>query len=148
MFIAAILALAGMGKGRCETLSLEGVTVTPHLQSHQMRYRKKTDFSLGARTQLIIQNVSESPLSLEPDADIRLRDRTPKELLDADEWAWYDFPDAWQDQPLTLAPEALTVWTCPNIKDTAHAYECVDWLCNSYWPMKLKKDQVLSRQII
>jgi hypothetical protein len=98
-------------KSRCETLSLEGVTVTPHIQSYEMRYRKKTDYSLGARTQLFIQNVSESALSLKPDTDIHLRDRTPKELLDADEWAWYDFPDAWKDQPLTLAPKALTVWT-------------------------------------
>jgi len=111
MFVAALLVLAGMGKSQSETLSLEGVTVTPHLQSHQMRYRKKTDFSLGARTQLFIQNVSKSPLSLKPDTDIRLRGLTPKELLEADEWAWYDFPDAWKEQPLTLAPEALTVWT-------------------------------------
>ncbi|MHC4242742.1 MAG: hypothetical protein ACYSU4_10080, partial [Planctomycetota bacterium] len=71
-------------------------------------YRKKTDFSLGARTQLFIQNVSKSPLSLKPDTNIRLRGRTPKELLEADEGAWYDFPDAWKDQPLTLGPQALT----------------------------------------
>ncbi|MHC4205357.1 MAG: hypothetical protein ACYSTT_11960 [Planctomycetota bacterium] len=111
ILLAALLVAADMEKSQCETLNLEGVTVTPHLQSQQMRYRKKTDFSLGARIQLFIQNMSKSPLSLEPDTDIRLRDRTPKELLEADEWAWYDFPDAWKDQSLTLAPEALTVWT-------------------------------------
>jgi hypothetical protein len=111
LFVAILLFVPWTQKSRCETLSLEGVTVTPHIQSYEMRYRKKTDYSLGARTQLFIQNVSESALSLKPDTDIHLRDRTPKELLDADEWAWYDFPDAWKDQPLTLAPKALTVWT-------------------------------------
>lgn len=111
LFFVTLLAVTWIETGRCETLRLEGVTVTPHMQSHEMRYRKKTDFSLGARTQLFIQNVSESTLSIKPDSDIRLRDRTPKELLDADEWSWYDFPDAWKDQPLTLAPKALTVWT-------------------------------------
>jgi len=111
LLVAILLVVAWIEKSQCETLRLEGVTVTPHLQSHEMRYRKKTDFSLGARTQLFIQNVSKSPLSLKPDTDIRLRSRTPEELLDADEWAWYDFPDAWKDQPLTLPPEALTVCT-------------------------------------
>ena len=111
LFVAVLLVVAWIEKSQCETMSLEGVTVTPHLQSHRMRYRKKTDFSLGARTQLFIQNVSKSLLSLRLDTDIRLRGRTPKELLEADEWAWYDFPDAWKDQPLMLPSEALTVWT-------------------------------------
>jgi hypothetical protein len=93
-----------------EGLILQGVTVTPHVQSPDMRYRKEADFSLGARTQVFVQNTSLSPVSLTPDTDIRLRGHTPKALLEADEWAWYDFPDARGD-PLTLAPEALTVWT-------------------------------------
>ena len=100
-----------METGRCETLRLEGVTVTPHRQSREMRYRQAADFSLGARTQLFIRNVSDSSVLLDPDTGIRLRGRTPKELLEADEWAWYDFPDAWKDQPLMLAPQAITVWT-------------------------------------
>jgi len=94
LFVSILVTAVLIEKSQCETLSLEGVTVTPHVQSHEMRYRKNTDFSLGARTQLFIQNVSESPLSLKPDTDIHLRDQTPKELLEADEWAWYDFPDA------------------------------------------------------
>ncbi|MHC4117130.1 MAG: hypothetical protein ACYSWO_06450 [Planctomycetota bacterium] len=111
LFVATVLLVTVVEKSHCGNLRLAGVTVTPHLQSSKMRYRKKADFSLGARTQLFIQNMSDSQLSLEPDAAIRLRGRTPKELLDADEWAWYDFPDAWKGQPVTLAPNALTVWT-------------------------------------
>ena len=85
-FFVTLLALAWIETGRCEALRLEGLTVTPHLQSHEMRYRRAADFSLGARTQLFIRNVSDSPLPLEPDTGIHLRDRTPKELLEADEW--------------------------------------------------------------
>jgi hypothetical protein len=103
--------VAWIETGRCDTLRLEGVTVTPHVQSREMRYRQAADFSLGARTQLFIRNVTDSPLLLEPDTAIRLRGRTPKELLEADEWAWYDFPDVWKDQLLMLAPQAMTVWT-------------------------------------
>lgn len=111
LLVAAILMVVLAEKSQCATLSLAVIKVTPHLQSDEMRYRKKPDFSLGARTQLFIQNMSDSRLSLGPDADIRLRRRAPTELLDADTWAWYDFPDAWKDQPLTLAPKAVTVWT-------------------------------------
>ena len=111
LFFATLLVVAWIDKGRSETLRLEGVTVTPHLQSREMRYRQTTDLSLGARTQLFIRNVSDSTLLLEPDVDILLRGRRPKDLLEADEWAWYDFPDAWKDQPLMLAPQTMTVWT-------------------------------------
>ncbi|UCG58554.1 MAG: hypothetical protein JSU70_03395 [Phycisphaerales bacterium] len=108
--VMLLLFAVGSQKSQSKTLALHGVTVTPHLQSRQMRYRKATNFSLGARTQLFIQNVSRSPVPLEADADIALGGRSPRELLDADEWAWYDFPDAWQDQPLTLVPGAMVVW--------------------------------------
>jgi len=111
LFFAPLLAVTWIETGQCEILRLEGLAVTPHLQSREMRYRQTTDFSLGARTQLFIRNVSDSSLLLEPDVDIRLRGRRPKELLEADEWAWYDFPDAWEDQPLVLAPQTMTVWT-------------------------------------
>lgn len=111
LFNAGLLAWVGASSTQAEGLHLQGVTVTPHVQSPEMRYRKETDFSPGARTQVFLQNVSNAPLRLRPDTDIRLRGRTPKDLLDADEWAWYDFPDVWADQVLTLPAQALTVWT-------------------------------------
>jgi hypothetical protein len=42
---------------------------------------------------------------------VRLRGKSPEALLAADEWAWHDFPSAWTNAPLTLAPGALTVWS-------------------------------------
>jgi hypothetical protein len=63
---AIITVVAGMETSRCKTLNLEGVTVTLHVQSREMRYRQTTNFSLGVRTQSFIQNASTSPVSLEP----------------------------------------------------------------------------------
>jgi len=94
-----------------DCLSLEGVTVTPHLQSVEMRYRREPDRSLGARVQIYLRNASEQTIVLPPDTAIRLRNQTPAALLAADEWSWHDLPEAWTNQPLTLPPGALTVWS-------------------------------------
>ncbi|MEI7939173.1 MAG: hypothetical protein WCK27_21015 [Verrucomicrobiota bacterium] len=100
------LTAAGAG-----VLQLQGLTVTPHLQSKEMRYRREPDFSLGARVELFLCNSGSTELHLAPDADIRLRDKSPDDLLAADEWAWHDFPSAWTNAPLVLPPGALTVWS-------------------------------------
>ncbi|MDP8244747.1 MAG: hypothetical protein P9L94_11740 [Candidatus Hinthialibacter antarcticus] len=101
----------GSNKSWSASLQLEGVTVTPHMQSTMMRYRKSTDRSLGARAQIFIRNTSKEQLTLSPDTKILLRGKSPEQLLLTDEWAWHDFPSAWKDAPLTLPPDALTVWT-------------------------------------
>jgi len=48
-------------------------------------------------------------LSLPAASEVRLRGRTPDELLQADEWAWHDLPSAWTNETLTLPPGALTI---------------------------------------
>ena len=103
--------LACMASAGGATLSLEGVHVVPHVQSTEMRYRQKPDFSLGARVEVFLRNASEETLVIPPSADIRLRGRTPEELVKADEWAWHDFPNAWPDQTLRLPSGAMTVWS-------------------------------------
>jgi hypothetical protein len=92
-------------------LSIEGVHVVPHLQSPEMRYRQKTDFSLGARVEVFLRNASRETLIMPATAEVRARGRTPEELLQADEWAWHDLPSAWGGDPLRLPPGALTVWS-------------------------------------
>jgi hypothetical protein len=92
------------------TLSLDGVQVVPHVQSTEMRYRQKADFSLGARVELFLRNASDRPLVLPASAPIRLRGRTPEELLRDDAWAWHELPSAWGGDPITLPPGAMTVW--------------------------------------
>jgi hypothetical protein len=94
-----------------EPLSLDGVHVVPHVQSTEMRYRQKADFSLGARVELFLRNASRQPLVFPPSAEVRLRGKSPEALLAADDWAWHDFPSAWTNESLTLPPGALTVWS-------------------------------------
>jgi hypothetical protein len=96
---------------RAASLSLDGVHVVPHVQSAAMRYRQKTDFSLGARVEVFLRNASEETLVIPASTDIRLRDRAPEEWLQADEWAWHDLPSAWTNHPLRLPPGAMTVWS-------------------------------------
>lgn len=96
---------------RADTLPVEGVHVVPHQQSHEMRYRQKTDFSLGARVELFLRNDSEETLALPASVGVRLRGRTPSELLASDDWAWHDLPPVWGDETLRLPPGALMVWS-------------------------------------
>ena len=111
--MAGILCWLGVSGAttRAEGLSVEGVHVAPHQQSREMRYRQKTDFSLGARVKLFLRNASEDTLVLPASVDIRLRGRTPSELLESDDWAWHDLPPVWGDETLRLPPGALTVWS-------------------------------------
>jgi hypothetical protein len=97
--------------GQADGLSIQGIHVVPHAQSKEMRYRREADFSLGARVEVFLRNESQETLVIPSTLDIRLRDRTPEELLQADEWAWHDLPSAWGGEPMRLPPEALTVWS-------------------------------------
>jgi len=92
-------------------LQLQGLTVTPHVQSGEMRYRRAPDFSLGARAQVFLLNPGAKTLSLPAGSVVRLRGRTPDELLRAGEWTWHDFPSAWTNESLALPPGALMVWS-------------------------------------
>ena len=76
-----------------------------------MRYRRDTDFSLGARVEVFLRNESEEPFVIPSTLDIRVQDRTPEELLKADEWAWHDLQSAWGGEPIHLPSNALTVWS-------------------------------------
>jgi hypothetical protein len=111
----ALTALCGLTvsrpTARADALLVEGVHVVPHVQSSEMRYRQKTDFSLGARVEVFLRNTSPETLVIPATADIRLRGRTPEQLLQADEWAWHDLPSAWGVEPLRLPAGALTVWS-------------------------------------
>jgi len=96
---------------RAGTLTVEGIHVVPHVQSSEMRYRRQPDFSLGARVEVFLRNASQVEVVVPSTADVRVRDRTPAELLQTDEWAWHDLPSAQDAEPLRLAPGAMTVWS-------------------------------------
>ena len=105
------LALAPLNNSQADALTIEGIQIIPHLQSPEMRYRKPTDFSLGARVEVFLKNQTSQSLQLKPDLDVRLRGATPKEHLQSEEWAWHSFPSAWDDGGIQLPPEAITVWS-------------------------------------
>lgn len=96
---------------RADALSVEGVHVVPHQQSREIRYRQKTDFSLGTRVELFLRNASENTLVLSASVGVRLGGQTPSELLRSDDWTWHDLPSVWGDETLRLPPGALTVWS-------------------------------------
>ncbi len=50
-----------------------------------MQYREKPDFSLGARVEVYLRDTSTEVVVVPASADIRLRGRTPEELLQGDE---------------------------------------------------------------
>ena len=108
MFGVLILLAA---TAHADDLSVEGVHIVPHVQSKEMRYRREADFSLGARVEVFLRNESQETLVIPSTVDVRVRDRTPEELLQADEWAWHDLPSAWGGEPIRLPPAALTVWS-------------------------------------
>jgi len=92
-------------------LELQGIHVVPHLQSAEMKYRKEADFSLGARVELVLRNASSRTLTIPAATAIRLRGKTPDELLQADEWTWHDLPSVHGDRTLDLPAGAITVWS-------------------------------------
>jgi len=104
--LGVLCASAGAG-----SLGLQSVHIVPHRQSSEMRYRQKTDFGLGARVEVFLRNATQGEVLIPCDTEIRVRERTPEELLKADEWAWHDLPSAWGGEPLRLPPGALTVWS-------------------------------------
>lgn len=95
----------------CLALSLEGVSVVPHVQSTEMRYRHKADFDLGARVRVFLKNVNSATVVLNADTPIQVRGRSAEKWLDSGEWSWHDFPSAWPEHPLSLPPGAMTVWS-------------------------------------
>ncbi len=110
LFLALVQSNFGIKAGD-SCVDLRGVTVVPHIQSSEMRYRREPDRSLGACVRLFVANNGPSALRLSTETPVRLRNKTPEELLAAGDWTWYDFPSAWTNASLELPPGALTVWS-------------------------------------
>jgi hypothetical protein len=102
--IAAITTLP------CAALELTGLSITPHEQSPNMRYRRAPSPELGARVELFLRNETSVPLVQGPDFAARFDGVSPTDLLGNGAWAWHDTPVARTNQTITLPPGALTVW--------------------------------------
>ncbi len=95
----------------CGALDLVGLSVTPHNQSPNMRYRRAPDPQLGARVEIFLRHEGQAPLTLAPDFPARFDGRTPAELLTNGDCAWHDTPAARSNESIVLPPGALTVWS-------------------------------------
>jgi len=68
--LIAGIAVASPGHAQADLLDLKGATVTPHLQSTEMRYHREPDRSLGARVQFFLSNAGQSEWRLTPEVPI------------------------------------------------------------------------------
>lgn len=105
---AALAALAALP---CPALELCGLSVTPHQQSPNLRYRRAPEPGLGARVELFLRNESAGSLILGPGLPVRFDGSSAADLLREGAWAWHDTPAARTNQVITLPPGALTVWS-------------------------------------
>jgi hypothetical protein len=62
LYVLLFSALS-FGQRGAAALVLKGITVTPHVQSVELRYRREPDRSLGARVQLFLRNEGMERLS-------------------------------------------------------------------------------------
>lgn len=111
-------------------IEIEGIHVVPHIQSTEMKYRREPDFSLGARVEVFLRNASDDAIYLPASSEIHLRDKTPDELLQSDQWAWHDLPSAWGSSELSLPPGAITVWSWNGSRE--------DWGVNTRTDLSIK----------
>jgi hypothetical protein len=91
-------------------LDLAGLSVTPHVQSPNLRYRGAPDPEPGARVEIFLRNGDTAPLVIGPDFPVFFDGLPAGELLARGVWAWHDTPAARTNQTLVLPPGALTVW--------------------------------------
>ena len=91
-------------------LELAGLSVTPHVQSTAMRYRRAPDPELGARVELFLRNDKQAALTIGPDFDVLFDGQIPEQWIDSNDWTWHDTPSARTNETIFLPPGALTVW--------------------------------------
>jgi hypothetical protein len=111
--IAGILwaSFACVTIGAQTAVELAGMTVIPHVQSNELRYRRDPDPELGARIQLFIRNNSSRTIKFSPQRPILFDGKRPLALLQEGAWSWHDSPSAWAAQAYELPAGAMTVWS-------------------------------------
>ncbi|HOC73200.1 MAG TPA: hypothetical protein PKL54_10315, partial [Candidatus Hydrogenedentes bacterium] len=110
-FFAAAAFAGTSSQAAPGALSLDGVTVAPHLMMETMRYTKAPDPADGARVQLFLRNASKEVVAVDAASRLLFGGKAPADLLASGDWAWHDTPAAPQVGTLVLAPDTMTVWT-------------------------------------
>ncbi len=110
------------------SLELAGVTVTPHVQSSQLRWRRPPDPQRGVRAEVFLRNPGPDPVQLDGPTSIRCDGHPPSQWVATDAWSWHDTPEVWDERAVQVPPETLTVLSFNTRTDawgvgTEHALE-------------------------
>lgn len=92
-------------------LELAGVTVTPHVGTPNVRFRRTPIAPLDVRVQLFVWNkASEAgrPFRL---GRVLFDGKEAAEYLENSLWSWHDSPSGWTDTERVVPSDALVVWT-------------------------------------
>jgi hypothetical protein len=99
-------------------LELTGATVTPHVGTPGVRFRRPPLAPLDARVQLFLRNndtqtaETSRPCGL---GQILFNDKKAATCLEEGLWSWHDSPTVWTDTERNIPPDALMVWTFNSI---------------------------------
>ncbi len=104
--------LLGNEVGETPAVELAGITVTPHRQSANMRWRRPPDERLGARVELFLKNDGPASVRLSHDHQFTFDGQAPEQLIASGQWAWHDTPSVWQESAIDWAPQSLLVLQC------------------------------------
>lgn len=111
-FLNRCLLCAGLLVGICPTVSgqaIVGVTVTPHRQSPQLRWRRDAGVELAARVELFIANDTTETLHFDRTTALTFDNASPAQLTAEELWAWHDTPGAWLEEQVSLPPGGVAV---------------------------------------
>lgn len=99
-------------------LELVGMTVTPHVGTPSMRFRRPPLAPLDARVQLFVRNkVTETSKAARPFhvKEVLFNGREAGACIKEGLWSWHDSPAVWTDAEKEIPSNALVVWTFNSI---------------------------------
>lgn len=125
LLVQWFLLLNVTATGASSIIQLEGVTVTPHVQSENMQWRRPPDPELGARVELFLVNRGDAAVRLQGESPVTFDGRTPEQLIGDKVWAWHATPSSWRESSVQWTPHTMTVLTFNTLReawgvDTAH----------------------------
>lgn len=106
---ACAALLISVPTGRLPAQEIAGITVTPHIISPLMRWRRPATPELGARVEIVLRNSTDTPFTIRRDQNWTFDGSSPEQLLQSQDWAWHETPHVWAEESVQLPPDSLTV---------------------------------------
>ena len=98
-------------------IELAGVTVTPHVGTPNVRFRRAPIAPLDTRVQLFVWNKVNPSQAGQPFhlGRVLFDGKEAAECLKENLWSWHDSPSVWTDTEKVMPADALMVWTFNSI---------------------------------